>query len=80
MDQIRQWWVVNQRFTGANMSQAINITPRNFNRMNLLIALLFIGVFLSECGGGDPHEEEKHNRRHRFEMLSPIRNLPSIAN
>jgi hypothetical protein len=54
------------------MSQTVNVTPRNLNRLSLLIALLFIGVYLSECGGGDPREEEKHNRRHGFhrDMLS----------
>ncbi len=64
------------------MSQAINITPRNLNRLSLLIALLFIGVYLSECGGGDPYEEEKHNRRNGFhrEMMFPTQNLPSAAN
>ena len=64
------------------MYQTINMTPRNLNRLSLLISLLFIGVYLSECGGGDPREEEKHNRRNGFhsEMLSPIQNLSSAAN
>jgi hypothetical protein len=52
----------------AKMINTATLNPNNksFWYWSLAAMTLFTILHLSECGGGDPWEEEKHNRRNGF--------------